>query len=179
MDSARSCQCRDSLALSHRGSGEEPAGNRLLAGNPNPNPASRKPGDLLGSATPEAREGFGYRFGPESSLGSLPAHPGPFSMDRSLLGPPRPLPRDRSWRAAPERVPGEYLDFSLAKSSSSPAASCPCPGSSAAAGCCPRGSWQGTRPCLANGGSGAVVGNGGADTHTSTTQSHFIASSIN
>lgn len=144
MDSARSCQCSDSLALSHRGSGEEPAGNRLLAGNPNPSPASRKPGDLLGSAAPEAREGFGYGFGPESALGSLSAHPGPFSTDRPLLGPPQLLPRDRSSRAAPECVPGEYLEyFSLAKSSSSPAASCPCPGSSAAAGCCPRGSWQG------------------------------------
>lgn len=105
MDSARSCQCSDSLALSHRGSGEEPAGNRLLAGNPNPSPASRKPGDLLGSAAPEAREGFGYGFGPESALGSLSAHPGPFSTDRPLLGPPQLLPRDRSIESSPRTGP--------------------------------------------------------------------------
>lgn len=77
----------------------------FLAQNPNPTPASHKPGDLLGSAASVAREGFRNRFGSKSAQVNPCAHPmapapAPLSLprDKPQLWLPLQLPRDRSFK---------------------------------------------------------------------------------
>lgn len=71
----------------------------FLAGNPNPTPASHKPGNLLGSAASVAREGFRGRFGSESAPVAPAAHPA--DPASALLS----LPRDRSLERSPKTNP--------------------------------------------------------------------------
>lgn len=84
----------------------------FLAGNPNPTPASCKPGDLLGSATSVARKGFRDGFGYKKAWvppDACPAAPAlaPLSLprDEPQLHLPLQLPGDRSFERRPEINP--------------------------------------------------------------------------